>query len=227
MIIGANEVTKSLEADEISSVLLTSDAQPQMMVKHVVDLAVLRNVPALVVTGLRNILKERVGFGGLAVGFKKDLTMDSKYWAIDQKVKELATNYPVPVNHINYARQQAALESNKMEIKSNESLRKEGPIEKMQSETSKPLYLYRTSTKYRCFVPQSSQTAEEVVHKMQIDSSGFVSFGKDVLEKKLDSEAVKNVRPHKVSYKSLLIKRVRNNEDRGKKKIEMLKRKKK
>lgn len=223
MVIGANEVTKSLEADEISTVLLTSDAKPQMMVKHIIDLAVLRNVPTLVVAELRVILNKCVGFGGLAVGFKKNLNMDSKYWAIDQKVKELATNYPVPVNHINYARQQATLESNKMEIESNKSL---STKDSKESVISKSLYLYRTSTKYRCFVPQSSRNTEEVVHKMQVDSRGFISFGEEVNEKPV-SENTDNVRSRKVSYKSLLIKRVRNNEDRGKKKIEMLKRKKK
>lgn len=220
--IGVNEVTKSLELDEIGTVLLTGDVNPQMMVKHVVDLAVLRNVPLLVVPELRTVLKQSIGFGSLAIGFKKNLTMDSKYWAIDQKVKELAANYPVPVNHINVARQQVAPEVNKMETES----RSDETSESRLASPPQVYYLYRTSIKYRCFVPESTQKTDEVVHKMQVDSSGFVPFAASVLEKEAPEE-VSHTRPRKISYKSLLIKKVRNNEDRSKKKIEMLKRKNK
>lgn len=249
IIFGANEVTKSLEDDSLSSVLLASDVNPQFMVKHIVDMSVLKNRPILIVPQLRDVLKQCTGISSLAVGFKKDLTMDSKYWAIDQKIKEIVSGYPVPEDHVNFNRLKVdfsdsqLLESraDQMSVSDTDSSADE------QEDPTKVFYLYRTTKKKRIFVPKLSR--EEVgvsTSGIQVDLSEFVAFndnkpsGVGKTTEVFDSKCSSMPKPQKsssvsqidgqfkkkVSYKSLIIKRVRNNEERGKKKIEILKKKK-
>lgn len=212
-----------LESNEAQLVLITSDVEPQLMVKHVINLAVLKKVPILVVPDLRNILKSKTGIASVAIAIKKKLSSE-EFTRISGVCKKVFENYPVPPTHINYNRQEenptdliGEEKRNKTKqvlFSTNSKLSKENESEKQEKSTQ--FHLLRKNKTERSFIPElsiSGDNSQKRLNKLQ-DSADFLSFG------------TKEINAGLKTYKSLKIKRIKNNSNRSKKKIEMLQKKK-
>ncbi|XP_007242146.1 ribonuclease P protein subunit p38 [Astyanax mexicanus] len=87
--IGINEVTKGLEKDELSLVLVCSSIRPAHMISHLIPLSRTRAVPACQVPGLSEGLSGALGLSSvLALGFKRGDT------AFSNTVGEIASKVP-------------------------------------------------------------------------------------------------------------------------------------
>lgn len=224
---GVNETTRLLENNSASSILITGDVNPQIMVKHIIDMAVLKKVSVLIIPNLRSTLKEKTGIASVVIAFK-GVSMDSRYWIIDKKVKEISSNYAVSPDHVNLHRN--------VDNSDDELISQCSPMDvdqspfKSESKTSRNLYLYRKSKTKRAFIPELSQKREIIkpFNELEVNTSGFLAFSDSITNRKSEDDTRKNniQTKSKVSYKSLLIKRVANNKDRDKKKIAMLKKSK-
>ncbi|KAF2883331.1 hypothetical protein ILUMI_22833 [Ignelater luminosus] len=228
IVFGVNETTRLLENDSVSSILITGEVNPQIMVKHIIDMAVLKKVPVLIIPNLKNTLKEKTGIASVTIAFK-ELSMDSQYWTIDQKIKEISSNYAVPQDHINYHRKDYNSDDDEL-ISQCSPMDVDESSFKSESKPSCNLYLFRKSIAERAFVPELSQKREIIqpFNELEVNSSGFLAFSDSITNRKSEDDTRKDniQKKSKVSYKSLLIKRITNNKDRGKKKIDMLKRSK-
>lgn len=198
-----------------SSVLITSEVEPRLMVKHVVDLAVLHNTPLLIVPNLKTILKEHIGINSMVLAFKLNAEIPSNYSIIIEEIKEIYTKHLPPEKHINFNRIEAVEEAPQamdVEIATKEK------IETIAS--FKNCHLRRQDTTQRVFVPELSTDGEAttVLDKTSTDLN-YIPIGDIKVSKKEPTKP-------KVSYKSLIVKRVTGNKDRNKKKIDTLKRKK-
>lgn len=292
---GINTVTKSLEKNEVSAILLSSDINPQFMVKHVIDLAVLLSVPVLVVNNLRKTLLDITGISSACFSIKNFNGSEPSLAKICNTIRDIAKDYPVPVNHINYNRREkleAFLASTKKTEHGNTEIHKVDPsgdstsagqnnrvnndlivlekdVESVEEDegmsvdensddnedgtsfenspnTAKKFDLrnikipveaflmQRTSESERVFQPELSKAAKEVSLQNKLNESGdFFAFDttagvrnetSDFMEFSDGGSGVKaQAKPSSKAYKSLKVKRVRNNKDRGKRKIEMLK----
>ncbi|XP_076869042.1 ribonuclease P protein subunit p38 [Brachyhypopomus gauderio] len=70
--IGINEVTKGLERNELSLLLVCSSVKPPHMTSHLVPLSRTRSVPACQVPGLSESISQALGLDSvLALGFKR------------------------------------------------------------------------------------------------------------------------------------------------------------
>lgn len=214
LIFGINEVTKLLENDMCACVLITSDVTPQLMVRHVVDMAVLTSTPVLVMPDLRKILKSCCGLSSVSLGVKKDVLNNSGLCVIVKQVKEIYGHYPVPKDHINYHR--INVEDSK-DVEMVESSGNKTNVGKLDSE-EEFVYLQRTNNGKRAFVPELSEFSGRMVNETVAGSSdGFLAFNQD---------ENKSINMTKKQYKSLVIKRLKGNKDREKRKQEQLKGKK-
>lgn len=68
--LGVNDVSRSLEDNSLASLLISNEADPPILTKHLATLAATRNVPHVVLQQLKTTMKKCVDFSSLAVGFK-------------------------------------------------------------------------------------------------------------------------------------------------------------
>ncbi|NP_001087856.1 ribonuclease P/MRP 38kDa subunit S homeolog isoform X1 [Xenopus laevis] len=71
--IGINEVTRGLEKNELSLVLVCKSAKPEMITKHLIELSISRETPACQIPRLSENIAPALGLKSvLALGFKKN-----------------------------------------------------------------------------------------------------------------------------------------------------------
>lgn len=194
---GVNEVTKSLEKTIAQAVLIASDVSPRLLVKHVVDMCIIKNVPVLVVPDLRRNLKQRFGLSSVVFGVKA-------VNILTETIKNIYSNYPVPEDHIHYLR----MPENRIE-KDDKEVAVIEEVEMEETETTDDVYLYRTSKSERVFKPQKSDCKVTLTSVKQ--HVGFLS-----LEENVQKPA------QKLNYKALVVKRLKGNKDREKRKREII-----
>lgn len=226
----------------LNSLLVHSEVTSNLLIKHVVDMAAIASVPVLLLPNLKELLKENTGISSVAVGIQKTVPDNSKLHIIAEKVKEIHKRYPVPESYINYYRMQTEKSDNEELIQTYENLKNKNN-QTLQtnsnscqiSETKQELmvvsgedsvgpakttdvgdvYLFRQNKTQRIFVPDKS---EPIKNSMNLNNSlDFLSL--DI--------AGKNTNNSKKTYKSLIVKRLKGNKDRDKRKREIMKKQKK
>lgn len=65
---GLNSVARAIQHCQISSCLLAGDVEPEILVQHLVTLAVTHGIAVLIVPKLKKITRETVGFPCVALG---------------------------------------------------------------------------------------------------------------------------------------------------------------
>lgn len=222
MLFGINEITRALENDNVTCILITSDVQPQLMVKHIIDMAVLKNKPTLIVPNLRSLLRETTGITSVVFAFKQNVISDHLLEII-KTIIALSKNYHVPKGHINYERGLLNMEKDtlsniipsKIKFEESESDEEMSVEENDNSANKNEYYLYRKSKTQRVFIPDLSVNSMEMKLENTVSKklNDFLSFEEPASKKQ------------KI-YKSLKVNRIRNNNDRNNKKLEMIKWKK-
>ncbi|KAJ8927576.1 hypothetical protein NQ314_019941 [Rhamnusium bicolor] len=215
--VGINDVTKLLEENLASGVLISSDVQPKIMVQHVIDQAVLYGVPVIIFNDLRNLLKRVCGISSIVVSIGKRINRESKLNLVKESIETIFRKCPAPVNHINYQR---SLGNEVIFMESENEKEKPKPIEHKinEDEIRRSVYLIRTSKDRRVFVPKFDEK-EVISNKMEVDETGFLAFPQNPSE--VENKIIKS------NYKSLVVKKLKGNPNRHKRKIESLKRKRK
>ncbi|CAH2017130.1 unnamed protein product [Acanthoscelides obtectus] len=102
--LGVNAVTKLLESNTATAVLIAGDVQPRLMVQHIIDNAVLYKTPILIFAQLRDTLKDRCGVSSACIAISKNLPSESKLILVKEVVETIFMKCPPPINHINYKR---------------------------------------------------------------------------------------------------------------------------
>nr|XP_023021675.1 uncharacterized protein LOC111510051 isoform X1 [Leptinotarsa decemlineata] len=212
MCLGVNNVTKLLETNNADTVLIAGDVHPILMVQHLIDLAILYRVPVLILDDLRDLLKTHTGISSLALGVRKDIRSEPGLNLIKKTVNEIFANFPLPKNHINFNRS-LKNESNDDADVGSENQVVESCVKVDENQIKQTVYLKRVSKQKRAFIPQL--TDEKKTAKMEVDETGFLAFSDEPVKPKV-------VEP---KYKSLVIKRLKGDPNRNKRKIENLKRK--
>lgn len=156
LIFGVNKVTRLLESEKCpASVLITADVNPRYMVKHVIDLCVLKKVNVLVVPKLKETLASSTGIPTIVLG----LNDVRKFDAFNEKVKTLCANYPVPERHAHFAEDEACCVEPEQSV-----------VEDEEIAVTKNFHLIRTDPNVRVFVPETSKA------KSQTNPTDFLSF---------------------------------------------------
>lgn len=200
---GVNEVTKSLEKSTLCAALIASDVTPRLLVKHVIDICVIKNVPVLVVPQLRQLLVEHTGLSAVVFGLKSDDLLL-------QTVKNVFVNYPVPEDHMHYSRMQKCQKETN-EIANIDDVTMTAVDNGDEATSEKLVYLYRTSNRERVFKPDLSKSSAKDAAISVPRDAGFLSLEENVEKTTL--------RPN---YKALVVKRLKGNKDREKRKREIV-----
>lgn len=204
LILGINDVTKSLEKLSVSAVLIAGDIQPRLMVQHVIDQSILHKIPVLIVQKLRNLTKIYCGISCVILGFDKVVDIPKSSAIMVGCINELFTSITPPKDHINSIRSHNLIVS---EEKKYESTQVVSDTDVQLAEKPKDsIYLKNTGTGSRAFIP---------VPRKEVESSAM----------DIDFIEVPHI-PTKVGasqYRSLKVKRLKNDLARTKRKIKILK----
>lgn len=95
---GINETAQSLESNQVCFILITNDVNPQFMVQHILDMAIMKFVPVLIVPGLRQLLKSCTGISSICFSLKKEHN-SNELLELEQAIIKISNHYPIPKNH--------------------------------------------------------------------------------------------------------------------------------
>lgn len=207
MVLGINDVTRALEQNSLGTVLLSSDVHPKIMVQHVLDMAVLQNIPILIVPNLRQLTKTYCGINSVALGIAKTAPETSPLSVIKVYSQQFFKTIPILkelINsdrslNLNNKREQIDEENNIMDI---ENCNQNSSHEDNESHS---FYLEKKENNLRTFIPQNSkiETAMDTRNIFEVTYNS---------QKKLLKK-----------YLPLRVKRVKSDITRHKKKIKILK----
>ncbi|XP_018326447.1 ribonuclease P protein subunit p38-like [Agrilus planipennis] len=241
IILGVNSITQHLEQTALASLLISDDVKPHLMVRHLIDMSVMNGIPVLIVPKLREILQAKLGIKSVAFGLKKDLEQDSNYYLLNEKIRSIYNNYPVPEAQINFPRQRLFDSENidttaedldhNLSLSSTPNSQDDAYHEESEMEVDeKPpqdIYLYRKSKKERVFIPNS------IVEVEKSNTLDFISFDRENNENNTSEQKMETYeidtgvnKKRREKYQGLVVKRIKSNSERMQKKIEGIKKKK-
>lgn len=190
LILGVNDVSKALENSSVSHILITAEVEPRILVKHVINQAIMNKVPTLVMPYLRTLLKAKCGISSMVLGFRDH---HPKYSLVQTLIEEMATMYPVDKRHPYYSRAQndsvMFVDESNSQSEQDDSVMIVQPeqdntvmivqpeqddsvmiIEDTEDE-NKSVYLTRTDKTKRVFVPETKTSKKE-----KTNSEVFIPF---------------------------------------------------
>ncbi|XP_057659467.1 ribonuclease P protein subunit p38-like [Diorhabda carinulata] len=222
VLIGINKVSKALESNSAQAILISSKVQPRLLVQHIIDLAVLYNVPILCLNNLCERMKSVTGIQTVCFGISKNNCNDSKYKLIVEKIESIFKKIPPPKSHINYGR---SIDSFKIQKESKEiEEEKREKIEINEAEIRKSVYLKRPDDNSRAFVPVMEE--KKKILAMDVDQTGFLAFTEELVEK-INGDSKINISKKKTKsraqYKALIVKRLKGDNNRNQRKIRRMK----
>ncbi|CAD5118439.1 DgyrCDS7146 [Dimorphilus gyrociliatus] len=196
---GINEVTKALEKNDLS-VLLVEKSVPQIMIRHLIPLSALKHCPTVCVSGMKNYLTNQLGVTSLvAFGIKKKKEGDCDKF---QGIRDIIQSYALPINLENIG------------LQLNETQEKSKQVKKLKRKKQAPNN-------------ELSLKKEKIDEKVQTADFGsdFISFGTVKSENswKEKLEGPKTIRADNL-YKTLNIQKIPRNQNRksGKKNKDIL-----
>lgn len=224
VLIGINAVSKALETNSAQAILISADVEPRLLVQHIIDQAVLYNVPILCVNNLRGKIKTITGIGTVCFGISKDMCDNPKYKLIIEQIESIFNKIPPPTSHINYDRSINSFKiQNEPEIE-----RKKEKMQVNEAEIRKSVYLKRANDNSRAFVPINEESKKTFT--MEVDQTGFLGFTETSVKKLNDDSKINknfNGREKKAlsrsQYKALIVKRLKGDVNRNQRKMKKMK----
>ncbi|XP_034230324.1 uncharacterized protein LOC117639062 [Thrips palmi] len=145
LVLGINDVSRSLEENTLASLLISNEADPPILTQHLATLAASRNVPHIVLQHLKGTMKKSVDFPSLAVGLKKVVAEDNDnyFHLVHLKIVSVFKTIVTPM-----------LPDLPIEETVSENLQDCPPVvTKVKARSPVNIYLTRSSSKYRAFIP--------------------------------------------------------------------------
>lgn len=159
--LGVNTVTRSLEKDAVCCVLLDANVEPPLLIKHIVMMAQRKEIPFLLVSSLKVLTFETIGFSSTALGLKKIvLSSDHHFHKLYDSVLDISKNYPAPMRSLQTLSTDmdtettldcTIIESDEV----NDSVSKKESTFEINEEfiSMENIYKFRSSRKERVFIP--------------------------------------------------------------------------
>ncbi|XP_024946946.1 ribonuclease P protein subunit p38 isoform X3 [Cephus cinctus] len=216
-VIGVNAVTRSLEKNAVCCVLLDANVEPVLLIKHIVNMALKRNVPVLLIPFLKSVTVETMNFATAAIAFKNNVAKDEAnyFHELFKKIVDLAANYPVPDKAVKLL-QEDTESQNKELLHNNSCVETDHSTDTDKSiklfTVSTNVYKYRTSRNERVFIPENAMEIQtpgkvwtdfiavdqSVDTTMKVDNKGKMRKNKrymDIHEKNENSPTVSKSAP--------------------------------
>ncbi|KAH0564118.1 ribonuclease P protein subunit p38-like [Cotesia glomerata] len=160
IILGVNAVTRAVEKKDICCILVEANVDPMLMIKHIILMGQNKNIPVVLLSGLKKICLEKIGFASLTIGLKKsEAELNSHFYKLYEKISHLSQSLPAPKSP------KELFPSDKFESEPVPSPESEPETPKIQSKPFNPssVYKYRSSTSERVFQPPEFRAEEEFI----------------------------------------------------------------
>ncbi|XP_076755069.1 uncharacterized protein LOC143425896 [Xylocopa sonorina] len=184
IVLGINAITRSLEKDSVCCVLMDSNVEPHLLVKHVLHMAQNKKVPVLLLPKLKTVTLNTIGFASAACGLK-NIVMDSPdhhFYPLYKTICETFKDIPLPLNKlqlfkdIETSEQGISCTDDEAEM-SSENESSTDSSEPAEFVLSKDVYMYRSSCKERAFVPPKPvESGTNEASKEEPEQDSFISI---------------------------------------------------
>ncbi|XP_011168630.2 uncharacterized protein LOC105201998 isoform X1 [Solenopsis invicta] len=182
MIIGVNVITRALEKNNVCCVLLDSNVEPPLIIKHVVTMAVNKKIPVLLLPILKAVTLEKMGFATAAFALKQEVLKcpDNICHPLYKSIAEAFKDFELPQCLLQHCKpDEMPDESSMCEIKIRSKKRDKNPnIFKPEKPVIvfTDVYKYRSSRDKRAFIPPAVNPNSQI---SQTSSDDFIAFGSD------------------------------------------------
>lgn len=181
VILGINNITRSLEKNNVCCTLMDANISPPLLIKHIIYMAQNKKIPVLLLPKLKTVTLNTIGFASAACALK-NVVMDFKdhhFHPLYTTICDIFKDVPLPKNRLQLFKDIETLEQSTSDKEDRRSVESESRIssEPIKHTVSTNVYMYRSSRKERAFVPPSiteSSTNEPIVKKEEQDN--FISL---------------------------------------------------
>ncbi|XP_076282196.1 uncharacterized protein LOC143209835 [Lasioglossum baleicum] len=241
VVLGLNAITRSLEKNIVSCVIMDAGIDPQLLVKHIIMMAQNKKIPILILPNFKTMVLNAIGFASAACALKDIVAKSPEhhFYQLYMKICDIFKDIPLPKNSLQlYKDSEEPLDEmiakdGMISIENEPEVDASGPI---KFTLSTDVYKYRSSRKERAFIPpnatissnnksttQQTETDEFIslsnYHTDEYDTSikkhmRYVNIGKNTYRRRTDYNVNKNVA--NVTYLPLKVKRLQGNSNRVK-----------
>ncbi|XP_076232166.1 uncharacterized protein LOC143177828 isoform X1 [Calliopsis andreniformis] len=206
VILGLNAITRSLERNEICCILMDSNIEPQLLIRHIIIMAQNKKVPLLLLLNLKTLTLNTIGFASAAFALKvlllhsvDDINVivfyvcnfvfqnivkespDYHFHPLYQRAYDIHENIPLPKHSLQLFPDREPLEEAMLHEEEKITFANEPELnsEPVKFTLSTNVYKYRTSRKERAFIPPTLAVAsvdDSVASKTDGRTEDFISI---------------------------------------------------
>lgn len=178
MIIGINKVTRSLEKDNVCSVLLDATVESPLIIKHIVTMAVNKEVPVLLLPILKLVTLEKLGFATTAFALTQEVMQcpDNACHPLYKSIAEAFKDFKLPKSLLHrFMPDDGAISETRITVMNSDTNPNISKPEKSVTVFT-DVYKYRSSRDKRAFIPPTVNQSSRV---SQTPSDDFIPLGSD------------------------------------------------
>ncbi|XP_076232167.1 uncharacterized protein LOC143177828 isoform X2 [Calliopsis andreniformis] len=183
VILGLNAITRSLERNEICCILMDSNIEPQLLIRHIIIMAQNKKVPLLLLLNLKTLTLNTIGFASAAFALKNIVkeSPDYHFHPLYQRAYDIHENIPLPKHSLQLFPDREPLEEAMLHEEEKITFANEPELnsEPVKFTLSTNVYKYRTSRKERAFIPPTLAVAsvdDSVASKTDGRTEDFISI---------------------------------------------------
>ncbi|XP_078044714.1 uncharacterized protein LOC144474090 [Augochlora pura] len=236
VILGLNAITRAMEKDIISCILMDANIDPQLLVKHIVIMAQNKKIPMLLLPNFKNSISNAIGFSSAACALKDIVAKSPQhhFHPLYTEICDVFSNIPVPKHSLELFKniEEISDEIVDEEMTNSESESIDNVSDSIETKISTNVYKYRTSNTERVFIPPNAITSSteekaETNEFISLDDYGTDEFDANIKNntryvhiRKNKYKGNKNANANKnaanVTYLPLKVKRLQGNSNRVK-----------
>lgn len=195
VILGINAITRALEKDNVCCILLDAKVEPLLIIKHIIVMAQNKKIPILLLSVLKTVTLQKIGFATAAFALKNNVmqSSDNVFHALYKLVAEIFTKFEPPKCSLQLFKPDETSEEDALCKPENTSTDSTIPKPERSVTIFTDVYKYRSCRKERAFIPPTVNKSSQV---SQIQSDEFIALTNDPdsADDEDDTKMLKNVR---------------------------------
>ncbi|XP_033326148.2 uncharacterized protein LOC117220371 [Megalopta genalis] len=178
VVFGLNAITRALEKNTISCVIMDANIDPQLLVKHIIVMAWNKKIPILTLPNFKTTILSAIGFSSAACALKDIVAKSPQhhFYQLYMKMCDIFNDTPLPKYSLQLFKDVEEHSHEIVDEKDMINLESESKVnvsEPIKFTLSTDVYKYRTSRKERAFIPPSAMNN---FTKEKTDTDDFISL---------------------------------------------------
>ncbi|XP_076653686.1 uncharacterized protein LOC143359565 [Halictus rubicundus] len=182
VVLGLNAITRSLEKNIVSCVLMDAGIDPQLLVKHIIMMAQNKKIPIVILPNFKTTVLNAIGFASAACALKHIVAKSPEhhFHQLYTKICDVFKDIPLPKNSLQLFKNSEEPLDETIAEEGMISLENEPEVDASESikfTLSTDVYKYRSSRKERAFIPPNATiSSNNKSTTQQTETNDFISL---------------------------------------------------